>query len=68
MMSDSTYGSSSLALHYNVPNQPVYYMGCFMGDCFVKLVTPVDKDRPTQIYPLYTESHPSDILEWEVIE
>ena len=56
------YERSSLP-RYGLKNQPVYLQGWTMGDFFVKL-----NPKNSQIYPMFWDSTPQGIEEWEVLD
>lgn len=59
---NDVYKASSLPM-YKIKNRPVYLMGWTMGDFFVKL-----DPKSTRIYPMFWDSIPSGIDEWEVVD
>lgn len=56
------YEASSLPA-YDIKNVPVYLQGWLMGDFFVKTSL-----ESTQVYPMFWESIPPEMKEWEVVQ
>lgn len=60
ILPEDVYLASSLPM-YGIKNIPVYLQGWITGDFFVKI-----DPKSSQIYPMFWDSVPADIKEWEV--